>query len=914
MSYFDYLLIPHQYMQRVGELHWTGECDAITSQHETLALSASLAQFLEGAAGREKPTHFAFALHFLWLLLRQDDALQAAWREAGGNFRNAGALFADLTRALPRAPGDVPVRALASVLRHPAELAELHWLSRAAQTPPLLPTQFEAHLRQMLEAMTPEDIRHWLRHGRGKVTLRAPLPEPPPPPRRTLAGALEEALRRKRLAGVAPFVDRMVSALTLPPRRAARSELPVGGYASVTNRGHPDQILFSEFAGDELEFLRRYAENELLYWQREEPQSQVREDLFVVLDQGVRTWGETRLLLVAAAIAFGKGASRRGVPVQFAATSSEGRPVDPEQDALGPLLEASDLSPNPGAALETALSEPTYEARDVILLTHRLSLLEDDVRVAARRAQPGVRLFALGVDEQGHAELCELRRGAPVTLRQFRVTIDEPVAPVPADAEAAWQGPFEAIPMPFRFGIAGTLMAMALDTQGSTLVTASTNGLLQLWPTDGSMPMHLPRPLHKDEALGNPVAMCGVRGGVAVVYAASEFVVAHIDVAARRVKLAALGHRGNPELVSLSYVPQQHCIAVSGFGDVDPWMVVYDLDTGASSIVAAQGRVFEAQTRARQAEELLLPPSINVAVDRSLSGDALAHAPTPPGKGCQFAILNPGRGELAFRGTASVAGPARPMADGKPLLAGATLLEGVAAGGTLAVRRARDGHQSVLVFAGSQLKLRAELPTQENAPGLSISDDGNVLAWRGGSAQVSVLKLDAGVKPVAKAMPARIHSELAIDAGDYWFTVYGGKFTHLVRWDRDRLEICFLQGKQDVNAFIQRRHDCAALNPRRVHARWGVAGACSYDSKRFRQYAMSPGGLTLQTDIYGQLAVLGRDNSLVAMFFIYRGTVAAWLPDGTRYGPSAVTGGPTTPGALQRIGAALQLAVKGRGP
>ena len=913
MSYFDYLLIPHQYMQRVGELHWTGECDAVSSQHETLALSASLAQFLEGAAGREKPTHFAFGLHFLWLLLRQDDALQAAWREAGGNFRNAGALFAELTRALPRAPGDVTVRALASVLRHPAELAELHWLSRAAQTPPLQPAQFEAHLRQMLEAMTPDDVRHWLRHGRGRMTLRAPLPEPPPP-RRTLVGSLEEALRRKRLAGVAPFVDRMVSALTLPPRRAARSELPVGGYASVTNRGHPDQILFSEFAGDELEFLRRYAENELLYWQREEPQSPVRQDLLVVLDQGVRTWGETRLLLVAAAIAFGKGAARRGVPTLFAGTSGQGRPVDPGQDDLGPLLESSDFSPNPGAALETALSEPTFGARDVVLLTHRLSLLEDDVRVAARRAQPGVRLFALGLDEQGNAELCELRRGAPVTLRQFRVTIEKPPEPVPAGQEIDWQGSFEAIPMPFRFGIVGAVQAMALDAEGRVLVTASTNGLLQLWPTDGRTHTNLPRPMHKGEALGTPIAICGVRGGVAVVYAGTEFVLAHIDIAARRLKLAPLGQHGNPELISLGYVPQQHCVAVRGFGQVAPWMVVYDLDTGASPLGAAQGRVFEAQARVRQAEESLLPPHVNLAIDRSLSGDALAHATTPPGRGCQFAILNPGRGELAFRGAASVAGPTRPMVDGKPLLGGAALLEGVAAAGTLAVRRARDGHESVLLFQGSELKLRAELPTRENASGMSISDDGNVLAYRWGSAQVNVLNVDDGVKPRAKAMPARIHSELTLDAGDYWFTVYGGKFTHLVRWDRDRLEICFLQGKQDVTAFIQRRHDCAALNPRRVHARRGVAGACSYDSKRFRQFAMAPGGLTFQSDIYGQLAVLDRANALVAMCFIYRGTVAAWLPDGTRYGPSAVTGGPTTPGALQRIGAALQSAVKGGAP
>lgn len=895
MKGIEYLLIPHQYMQRCGDLRFSDDCEAIVGRDGTLLLAASLAQFLEGAGANGRLPHFAFVLHFLRLLLGTDGALHAAWTESGRNFRNAGALFAELARALPRTPVDLNVRKLATALRRPADILEVHYLARAAQTPPLEPAQFADHIGSMLASLSPADLCHWLRHGRGPVVAPGQIPEIPPPPKRTLGGAVQEALQRKRMAGVAPFVDRMVSALTLPPRKAVRSELPVGGYASVINRGQPDQILFSEFAGDELEFLRRYAENELLYWQREEPQTQVREDLLVVLDQGVRTWGEPRLLLAAAAVAMAKRAERRGLPVRFAGTSSGGRAIDPIEGDLAALLEASDFSVNPGEALETALSEPTFDQRDVVLLTHSLSLAEPDVRVAARRAGQGVRVFALGVDADGTAELVELRRGAPVPVRSFRIPIEAPPKPAEATPKSEeWQGPLEPVPMPFRFGIAGSLHSLALDGEGTAMLTVSSHGLLQLWPTDGRVHEHIPRPMHEGKPLDKPMATCGVLGGFVVGYAATQPVVAHIDCTAHRVRVLPLGQVPNAALFSLAYLPTDHCVVVRGAG----WERAIDLPAGEAITRGGNARIEHALGVARVAGECLLPPRVNVLSDRSLSGDALANAPVPKAPGCRFVIHNPGRGEVALGG--SVVCPRR---DGRPLLKDARLLEGVSAAGTVALRANRDGVESVLVFAGG--KLKAELHSRDGALGMAISEDGEVLAVRDAAAHAAVLRVNESAKPVATAASARVHSELALDAGDNWFTVYGGKFTHLVRWDRGRLEISFLQGRQEITTFISRRKDCATLNPRLVRGRWGVAGACSYDAARFRQYAMAPGGLTFQTDIYGQIAVLGRDNKLVAMFFVYRGTVAAWLPDGTRYGPASITGGPTTPGALNAIGAAL---------
>ena len=73
-----------------------------------------------------------------------------------------------------------------------------------------------------------------------------------------------------------------------------------GGYTDITTRGAPERILPIQFALDGEEFLRRFAERELLYFHREDVREPLTEELVILLDQGVRTWGDVRLLLSGA--------------------------------------------------------------------------------------------------------------------------------------------------------------------------------------------------------------------------------------------------------------------------------------------------------------------------------------------------------------------------------------------------------------------------------------------------------------------------------------------------------------------------------------------------------------------------------------------------------------------------------------
>jgi hypothetical protein len=42
------------------------------------------------------------------------------------------------------------------------------------------------------------------------------------------------------------------------------------------------------------------------------------------------------------------------------------------------------------------------------------------------------------------------------------------------------------------------------------------------------------------------------------------------------------------------------------------------------------------------------------------------------------------------------------------------------------------------------------------------------------------------------------------------------------------------------------------------------------------------------------------------MFIFRRGKLAAWAPNGVRFGPPELTGGPQTPGALEKLGDILR--------
>ena len=298
------------------------------------------------------------------------DRIAEPFRDLKGPLRNAGALCAWLCRDV-RGVADPPeLSDVLEILNSGSWIPQMvisHPMLGAmdyAEQPGLEPSEFEARIARELDAMSDDTIRHWLKHGRGPVESIGDRLSPFPTG--DLVGSLVEMEHRPRLAGATLLISRLEGAPSLPPRRLDRSAMQTDGYSDLTTRGSPEQILPIQFALEDEEFLRRFAERELLYFHREIPRQPAAEEIVLLLDQGVRTWGDVRLVLSSAAMALARQAVRRRIAIRLTTTGNGGEPVDLaslEPDRLADLLEASDLSPHPGRMLARLLQADVGAAR-----------------------------------------------------------------------------------------------------------------------------------------------------------------------------------------------------------------------------------------------------------------------------------------------------------------------------------------------------------------------------------------------------------------------------------------------------------------------------------------------------------------------------------------------------------------------
>jgi hypothetical protein len=126
----------------------------------------------------------------------------------------------------------------------------------------------------------------------------------------------------------------------------------------------------------------------------------------------------------------------------------------------------------------------------------------------------------------------------------------------------------------------------------------------------------------------------------------------------------------------------------------------------------------------------------------------------------------------------------------------------------------------------------------------------------------------------------------------------------LIRWDQGWLDLTV----HKPNSLLEQPGGVVAVSrslPAEHHGVW-------YDPERFMQI-IEHGGLRVLIDRYNYLVVLGRGGELVCMMFVSRHEFAAWLPDWTMLGPRRLLGGEPTPGASERIAAALLRAEQGGG-
>jgi hypothetical protein len=915
-----YLQIPRGYCQWLGGLRWSYTLDAVEYEDVgTFAFAADIARFLEGFASQRPLIHFGSVLHLLHLLGYgriappiELVALRTAYRDAGRPARNAGVVCAQLCRSLPSAPGELNPKEVCRRLSGPREASMLYpsWViapfGAPAEEPAVSPGQLEELLAAALERVRPEELLHWFRHGTGAMrdageeVARETLASKP----RTLEGVLATLVQNPRLAGAVPFVAQLVSALALPPRRLVQPELPIGGYADVATRGDAERILPSQFAMDKLEFVRRFAAYELLYFRREEPQSQTREELVLLLDQGVRTWGMVRLILSAAALALGKLAARRKLPFLLSGTSSGGRLLDPlivDDGALSDLVEASDLSLDPGLALECLLERPSPNVRDVVLLTHPRSLAQEEVLSAARRVGKGTRLFCVAVDELGVVGFSEIRHGTPVKLGQYHIDLSarnqrapldrvEPRRRTQASAYTPWRGDVEPVPYPFWAGLAGRVVGgfFDFDYEGRWLLVVSELGMLHACKLDGTQAEVLPRGYVNDSVQLNPEVVLGVAGGFVVAGAlAGEIVAVHYDLLSRRAKAYVIP-RTRPSVWLWTYVRELHSVVMRIPGPA--WVI--DLASGS----LCEGTTLESRAPSRACQAIkatadyaAAPPRLMLDWQRCVNGFSRPATEKTP-----RIRLDRQTGTITLEGVDPPWPPFTPIGDGKGVLKDCQVTAAVYSQGILAGCFVRDNlPRSVVlrVFRGPE-----GIPIHEyhQAYEFTLSPDGRLLAIES-SNQASILVHDVSkdCALVFSTPRGKYHPGLGVELGEYWLILRIGKLIHYLDWERGKLKHCLLPDRDPAARRLP------SARPARKGRRLQIPGC---DPKRFGAAVESR--LRAAVDVFGQVALFERQG-LACMFYAFRQQLVAWMPDGTRWGPPSLSGCVETPGATDLIGQAL---------
>jgi hypothetical protein len=915
MAPASYLQVPRTYCHHFADLRWSSARDAIefVGNGSTFALTPQVAQFIEGFAAGRRLVHFGYILHLLHLLgmgRRPAPAiagpLRLAFQEVAqqpGALRNAGAFCAQLCAGVPAVaePFDrdaarrlwVTTGALLSLVGSAPPLT-------APELPPLPPAEFEGKVLQSLQGYMVKDLFHWLRHGTGPINdagekLAEAVKVTPP---RNLAEVLDRLAERPRLGGAMPFVAQLVSALALPPRRLEHRQLPMGGYSDVTTRGQPEQLLPSQFALDDLEFVRRFAARELLYYRREEPHTRPREELVLLLDQGVRTWGEVRLVLAAAFFALARQAHGRQLAIRVATTSNEGHLIEPlaiDEATLAALLEASDLSENPGLALEAVLRHvlrgigfqpvmapdrleayPTgspagngeHLARDIVLLTHPRNLLEPDVSAASRLADASTRLFALAVDEHFQAELAEMRHGAPLSVLRFRINRGEPVRPAPAKPQSVglWSGDVEPIGYPFPFGLSTKIGPFAFDGSGEWLIVSSQHGTIHAFHIDASRTEVLPRGMFRGQVLQEVQAILGVAGGFVVCgRVGADLVVVNYEWAARRCAVLSNGTSAG-EPVRWCYRPRFHSVVALG-KEVSEGV---DLATGERATRGTPKKELRASEACEEVAKYRVPPP-----------DLFIH-PTNAGAGeltqTERAVhLNPTNGVITVSTPEYGFKPFTPMSDGQPRLRSCQFVAAQYANGTMATRIWEGPGGAYSIAAFNLLKDGGALVSElKGGPGFSLSTDGRRLAVQTGQSKIAVHDLDGGGR-LMETPVGGCHGDVKVELGHDWLSMAVGKRGFLIHWIRSTLTIQTVSRTAsgwplgEVDALSLRRE----ILVRGAYRHQG--NLPSFDRNRFIG-STSCGPIVALLDRFGQVSLWDEDGNLLCMFFVFS-HLWAWLPD-----------------------------------
>ncbi|MGH7142724.1 MAG: hypothetical protein ACREJ2_01160 [Planctomycetota bacterium] len=277
-------------------------------------------------------------------------------------------------------------------------------------------------------------------------------------------------------------------ALHFPSLRSRAEASPSGGYSDITRRGSIDRVLISQLAYDADEFLRRFAENELLYFQNQTFPAIPTQPLICLVDMGVHMWGRPRLLAAGCALAAWKSSLARRRPFEMFQTQFGGvAPLTPDQPRrLAAYLTGIDDSESPAEACADLFRrrQAAVPHGDLLLVTSVQAWREPSLHRALAPLAPAWRVFAITLDRNEEMRFWQAVPGSPsarllsrVDFRSLAPRQDEAPATTPALAAETDR----ILPNLFRLGHREPVSALAFTPDSSILFSGDLAGRVCWW-------------------------------------------------------------------------------------------------------------------------------------------------------------------------------------------------------------------------------------------------------------------------------------------------------------------------------------------------------------------------------------------------------------------------------------------------
>jgi|GEM_PF-4003076 len=118
----------------------------------------------------------------------------------------------------------------------------------------------------------------------------------------TFLEQLQNEIRTEKMAALIPY---MISGMNFPIHSKQSDDRPDGGVSELSNKGHFDQLIVSEFAYDDDYFMSRIVNNEALFYQHEKAKNDNDDDVCVLIDSSLYMWGLPKLIATAVGCTIG---------------------------------------------------------------------------------------------------------------------------------------------------------------------------------------------------------------------------------------------------------------------------------------------------------------------------------------------------------------------------------------------------------------------------------------------------------------------------------------------------------------------------------------------------------------------------------------------------------------------------------